>query len=499
MHTKVLKGEEARRAILEGARVLFEAVKSTYGPDSANVGILRGFAGLKVTHDGATVADSIELKGAARAGAEVIKNSAKKMDKKLGDGTSTVTILAFSIIEAVQDALILGESPIKIRKQIQKEAEVVLSHLDALVKKDVTLDVLKSVAGISAGDKELGAKIAEIVYEVGAGGTVIVEESTKNEDSTEVTSGYTIDNGVASNYMIRDTETMSTTLVSPYVLVANKKIDGLETLLPIIKAKLDGPVLVIANDFSEVVVSVVSQYNLEGKTNIIFVKSPRFGEKRLEFLKDIASVVGTKVVDGEVGFDTSLGQAGRVVATKDSTTIYDGAGQTKDRIEELQKRVESQTDDFEKTELQQRIAQIEGKAATIYIGGYSQDEVAEKKYRADDAVFAAKAALRGGVVAGGATTPLDLAEFLPDSSILKKVLAQPADILLKNVDLAPADFKLGNGQGVDVTTGKQVDLFKEGIVEPAETIETAIKSAVSIAGTAITMSVLVVEEEDEDE
>lgn len=493
---KVYKGEEARKIILEGAKELYDAVKETYGPTSGNVGILRNLQGLDITHDGVTVAKSIELKGPKQAGAEIIKNTAVKMDKDVGDGTSTVVILAYSILEAVQDALMLGESPIKIRDKLQEEAKKLLDAFRP--NTDINLEVLKQVATISAGDKVLGERVAEIVFEVGENGSVTVEEGTKSEDNGEVTKGYTIDSGLVSNYMVRDPSTMSTTLINPNVLVVNKKLEVAEDLMPIVKSKVEGPILVVANDFSESIIATIIGTNAKDMTNIVFVKSPRFGAKRLEYLKDIAAVCGTKVVDEETGFDTPLGQARQITVSQDKTVVIGGSN-VQERRSILEKQLKSQTDEFELAELKQRIASLNGKAAIITVGGYSSDEVSEKRYRVDDAVFACQAALRGGVVAGGGITLLDLAGILEEASILKKVLYKPFEVLLENVGLKASDYEVGNGIGVNVRTGEAVDLFKEGIIEPAETARKAVEGAVSIAGNAITMKVLVVEEEENDE
>jgi chaperonin GroEL len=497
---KVYGGEQARKLILDGARQLFEAVRETYGPTSGNVGILRNLSGLDITHDGVTVARNIDLAGPERAGAEVIKNTAIKMDKELGDGTTTVIILAFSIIEAVQDALMMGKSPIKIKDALQEEAKLAISKLDELTHKEVTLDVLKQVATISASDKVLGEKVAEIVYAIGVDGNVTVEDGMTPEVEAEVLKGYTIDNGVASNYMITDATTISTTVENAHILVVNQKIDNYERLLHALKTVEGAPLFIIANDMTDPVLSAMVGTNHKGLTNVTFVKSPRFGSKRLEYLNDIAAIVGTQVVDGkQVGFDVKLGIADKIIANLDKTIIIGGGGDINDRKKIIQGQIKSADSDFDKEEAEQRLAALEGKAAVIRVGGLSDDEVNEKRYRIDDAIFACQAALRSGVVAGGATTPLDLAQYLPDDSILKEVLQKPFKVLLENVGLNPEDYKPGNGSGVNTRTGDTVDLFKEGIIEPAETIKKAIESAVSVAGTAITMKVLIVDEEDKDE
>lgn len=497
---KVYKGEVARKIILDGARELFDAVRETYGPTSGNVGILRNLSSIDITHDGVTVAKSIDLKGPARAGAEVIKNTAIKMDKELGDGTTTVIILAFSIIEAVQDALMMGQSPIKIKDTLKQEAETVIGYLGELTKKDVTLDILKQVASISASDDELGAKVAEIVYSIGAGGNVTIEDSMVDEVTGEIVEGYIIDNGVASNYMIQDTSRMETVLENPKVMVINQKLENREDILPILKAVEAEPLLIIANSMSDSVLSTLISTNHKGLTNVMFVKSPRFGNKRVEYLSDIAAVVGTRVVDGKkVMLDTKLGSATKVITNLDETIIIGGGGDLKERKDSIKQQIKQAPDSFERQEAEQRLAQVEGKAAVIKVGGLSDDEVNEKRYRIDDAIFACKAALRSGTVAGGAITPLDLADKLPDGSILKEVLSKPFKVLLENIGLKPDDYKVGNGMGVNVRTGEIVNLHEAGIIEPAETIKKAIESAVSVAGTAITMKVLVVDEEDEDE
>lgn len=493
MHTKVYSREETRQAILEGVNVLYDAVKETYGPESGNIGILRDFSGLSVTHDGVTVAKSIELKGPARAGAEVVKNIAKKMEKENGDGTSTVTIISKWLIQGVQDRLMLGESPIKVRDELKREADLVVAGVDKLSHELKTVEQLRHIAGIAASDDELGAKIADIVFEVGEAGNVNIEFSSKNEDSGEIINGFTIDNGAASLYMIKDPATLSTTLVTPSIIVANRKFETLESLIPVIQSKVEGPILVIANDFSESAIGKIVDINQAGMKDITFVKSPRFGEKRLEYLKDIAAVVGTKVIEKDEDFGTALGTASKVVIKQDKTVIMGGGGDTTERRKTLADRAKLETDEFEASELKDRIASIDGKAAIFYVGAYSEDEAKEKRDRVEDTVASCQAALRGGFVAGGGTTPLDLAELLPENSALKNALTKPFEILLDNIGLQASDFKAGKGMGVNLRTGEFVNMIEAGVIEPADTIKKAVLSAVSIAGTAITMRKLVEE------
>lgn len=503
MATKIYRGAEARKIILDGARELYETVKETYGPTSGNVGILTELKGLDVTHDGVTVATSIDLEGPMKAGAEVIKYTAKKMDKELGDGTTTVVILAFSIIEAVQDALLMGQSPIKIKNELQGEASFVLSKLESLTDKKVTKEKLEQVAGISASDVELGKQVADIVWQVGAGGNVNVEDGVTAQVEAEVVEGFSIDNGAASNYMIQDSEKMNTVLEFPKVLVANKKLTDNNDLIPVLKEVGNSPLLVVANDISDSVLSTLISTNYKKLTNIVFVKSPRFADKRTQLLVDLASVVGTEVVDDkQVKFDgVKLGEATKVVVTTESTTILEGRGDISGRQKEIQGQIDNAPEDFEKKEAEQRLAALSGKAAVIKVGGLSEEEVSEKRYRVDDAVFACQAALKSGVVAGGGTTLIDLSEQLPEDSVLRGVLKQPFRVLMDNIGLKGSDLdkdaKIGGGRGVNTRTGEVVDLFENGIIEPAETVRKAIESAVSIAGTAITMKALIVEEDDE--
>lgn len=494
---KVYKGAQARKYILDGAKQLYDAVKETYGPTSGNVGILRDLRGLDVTHDGVTVAKSIELKGPERAGAEVIKNTAIKMDKDLGDGTTTVVILAYSIIEAVQDRLLLNESPIKIKADLQAEATLALEALEALTDHDVTLERLKQVAAISASDDALGAQVAEIVYQVGLGGKVAVENGLSSKVEAEVTEGYVIDNGTISNYFISDPSTMTTTLEKPEILIVDKKVDDLQMISDVLQGVKDKPLLIIANDVTEPVLSALIMTNQKGLTNVAIIKSPRFAKKRTLFLEDIAAFVGTSVVDQKSKTDgVKLGHADKVVIGTDNTTIFSGHGDVSERKTIIEGQIKTAINDFEKDEAQQRLAALTGKAAVIKVGGYSDEEVNEVRYRVDDAVFACQAALKSGVVAGGAVTPLNLAKTLPEGSVLKEALQKPFQVLLDNIGMKPVELEVG--QGINVRTGETVDLFKEGIIEPADTIRTAIESAVSIAGTAITMKVLVVDEEDDE-
>lgn len=376
---------------------------------------------------------------------------------------------------------------------------LVADALSDLVDKNVTLDVLKRVAAISASDEKLGAQIAEIVYEVGTEGRVTVEEGTSTKVEANVTKGYVIDNGVVSSYMIADPETMTTTLDKPEVLIVHKKIDDLQLIVEVIRGVKNKPLLIIADDVAEPVLAELIDTNRNGLTNAVIVKSPRFGAKRTEFLKDIAAFVGTEVVDDKTLVSgVKLGRADKVTVGQEDTIIVTGHGDIEERKKIIEAQLKATTDTFEKEEAKKRLAALTGKAAVIKVGGYSEEEVSETRYRVDDAVFACQAALRGGVVAGGAITPLDIADSLPDGGALKTALTKPFRILLENVGLNPDDYEVGDGLGVNVRTGDLVDLFKAGVIEPADTIKTAIESAVSIAGVAITQKVVIVEE-DEDE
>lgn len=493
MTNKVIHKSEARKAILAGAEILYNAVKETYGPNSGNVAIMKGYGSPTITHDGVTVAKSIDLKGDEAVGVEIIRSTAGQMDKVLGDGTTTVTILAYHILKEASELSMFGKNPMILRAELNADMDKVLAKLPELSEEITSEESLAFVAGISASDPELGAQVASVVYAVGKDGSVTVEAGDGLETTTEIVEGFTLDSGLLSGYFVTNPERMEAVLDKPKVAVLNESLQSQEQLAEIFEGIGDSKsILIIADDISGDALSALVRLNLGGTLSVAAVKSPSFGDKRLEQLKDIASVVDG--VAKHEGSKLSLGTADKVVVGADSTVIVrEKRPKTHtERLRELAGAIKQAEPGYKKDGLMERRSQLEGKVAVIKVGGATETEIEEKKFRVDDAVAAAKAALEAGIVPGGAVTLLDLAPELGAESLLGKALKQPFHILLENVGLNSKDFEAGGGKGVDVSAPDGlVDMKKSGIIEPTKTVREAIKTAVSIAGTAITVKAIV--------
>jgi len=525
MAKKVFYDDDARQRVLKGAEILYNAVKTTMGPKGRNVIISKAYGHPTVTHDGVTVAKGVELDDVDdetlgyKVGAELIKEAANKMNDVAGDGTTTVTILTYHILNEANKLIAAGHNPMQLRKGLEEAAEQVLAKLGSMSENiGSNKNRVAEVATISAGDSEIGNLIAEVMSAVGKDGVVTVEEGQGLALESEVVEGFTMDRGYVSPYMVTDTSRMEAVYDKPAVLVTDMRISSIQDFLPILEklataGKKD--LVLIAEDVDGEALGTLVLNRLKGVFNTVAVKAPSFGDERKAVLEDIAILTGGEVVSEERGMtfeniDMSVvGSARKVIVTKDDTTIIEGSGAAsaiKNRIEQISKQADQASSEYDKEKLESRRAALSGKVAVIKVGGATETEIEEKKFRVDDAVNAVKAALTDGVVAGGGVTLINLifaitpkgeGSVLAGQSLLFRALEQPFRILLENSGLNPDEWlpqvrKAKPGHGVDVNdASKLVDMKVAGVVDPTRVTKEAIQNAVSVAGTAMTMGALV--------
>ncbi len=527
MSKKVFYDEDARRRVLEGARILYEAVKTTMGPKGRNVVIGKSYGNPTVTHDGVTVAKGVEIADVDdetlgyKVGAELIKQAANKMNDVAGDGTTTVTVLTYHILSEANKLIAAGHNPMLLRKGLEAAAQDVIKALDGL-KEDIADKKTRvaEVATISAGDSEIGNLIADVIEKVGKDGVVTVEEGQGLALESEVVEGFTFDRGFVSAYMVTDTTRMEAVFDKPSILITDKKISSVQEILPVLeKLAQTGKkeLVIIAEDLEGEAMATLVLNKLKGVFNTVAIKAPAFGDRRKDILNDIAVLTGGRYIDGDESFEnvelSDLGSARKVIVTKDETTIIEGAGTSasvKSRIAQIKAQEENASSEYDREQLEKRRAALSGKVAVIKVGGATETEIEEKKFRVDDAVAAVKAALDEGIVPGGGVTLINLASTIGTSAkddatvaagktILANALEQPFRILLTNAGLNADEWlplvKKGKpGQGINVNSpDKLVDLKSAGVVDPARVTKEAVQNAASIAGTAITMGALVID------
>jgi chaperonin GroEL len=528
MAKKIFYDDDARTRVLGGAKALYDAVKVTYGPKGRNVVIAKGYGGPTVTHDGVTVAESIDLPEnddetlGYKVGAELIKQAATKLNKVAGDGTTTVTILTYSILKEANRLIAAGHNPMELRKGIEAAGAEVLRQLDTLAESvEGKHDRVSEVATISAGDEVIGKLIADVIQKIGKDGVVTVEASQGLDLEAEVVEGFSLDRGFVSPFFITDANRQEAVYEKPAIVITDKKISSVQEFLPMLEklaAAGKKDVVLIADEVEGEALSILVLNKLKGVFNTVAVKAPAFGDRRKEILQDIATLTGATVVseDQALSFESVglevVGTARKVIVGKDETTIIEGAGDVKAvsaRIAQINAQTENSTSEYDKEQYAKRAAALSGKVAVIKVGGASETEIEEKKFRVDDAVAATKAALAEGIVAGGGVTLVNLsASIVVEGSdsisagrqILKNALKQPFLQITANAGLNSeallAQVESGKvGFGIDVNSPEKglVDVKKAGVIDPARVTKEAVQNAVSIASTAATMGALVVE------
>ncbi len=539
MAKKVFYDDEARRRVLGGAKVLYDAVKTTMGPKGRNVVISKSYGNPTVTHDGVTVAKGVELADVDdetlgyKVGAELIKQAASKMNDVAGDGTTTVTVLTYHILNEANRLIAAGHNPMQLRKGLEAAAQAVIAKLGSY-SEDIKANKQRvaEVATISAGDSEIGNLIADVIDAVGKEGVVTVEEGQGLALESEVVEGFTFDRGFVSAYMVTDTARMEAVADKPAIVVTDKKISSIQEFLPLLEklaAAGKKDLVLIAEDVEGEALGTLVLNKLKGVFNTIAVKAPAFGDRRKEILEDIAILTGGQLITDDRGMTFEnveidvVGSARKVIVSQDETTIIEGggtAGAIKARIAQINGQIKNSGSEYDRENLEKRRAALEGKVAVIKVGGATETEIEEKKFRVDDAVHAVKAALDEGIVPGGGMTlvrlGLDLGAMQlagksadvinllletgkitgdPGVDTLIRALNEPFKILMENAGFNASHFikdvLAKPGLGIDVNTGKIVDLKKAGIVDPTRVVREAIQNAASIAGTAMTMGALV--------
>lgn len=531
MAKKIFYDDDARARVLAGAKELYEAVRVTMGPKGRNVVISKSYGGPSVTHDGVSVAKAVEIEArnddtlGRGVGAELIKSAASKTADNVGDGTTTSTVLTYHILSEANKLIAAGHNPMDLKKGLDQAADLVLDAVPGMTETIAGNKAkVAQVATISAGDAEIGDLIAEVIEAVGEDGTVTVEQSQGLALEKEVVEGFKIDRGYVSQYMVTDPARMEAVYEKPLILVTDKKIGGIQEILPLLEKMAQGgkkDLVIVAEDVEGEALATLVLNKLKGVFNTLAIKAPAFGDRRKAILQDIAELTGATVITEEQGYTfenatlAMLGSARKVIAGKDDTTIVEGYGDPKSvtaRIAEIRAQIDNASSEYDKENLEKRLSALAGKVAVIKVGGATETEINEKKDRVDDAVAATKAAVAEGIVPGGGVTLVDLSKKLTveptkiGSSaeaghlVLKRALVQPFRELMRNAGFNP-DEKLpavlaakASGQGFDVMSGTAlVDLKTQGIVDPAKVVREAVQNAVSIAGTAMTMGALIVD------
>jgi chaperonin GroEL len=531
MAKKVFYDDDARRRVLAGAKILYDAVKTTMGPKGRNVVIGKSYGAPTVTHDGVTVAKGVEIGDVDdetlgyKVGAELIKQAASKMNDVAGDGTTTVTVLTYNILNEANKLIAAGHNPMLLRKGLEAAAHDVIEKLDGM-REDIAANKkrIAEVASISAGDIEIGQLIADVMDKVGRDGVVTVEEGQGLALESEVVEGFTFDRGFVSAYMVTDTARMEAVYDKPAIVVTDKKVSSIQEFLPLLEklaqtGKKD--LVLIAEDVEGEALTTLILNRLKGVFNTVAIKAPAFGDRRKEILEDIAALTGATVISEDRGYTfenaelNMVGSARRIIVGKDETTIIEGSGTAADvqaRIKQITGQIEAASSEYDREQLEKRRAALSGKVAVIKVGGATETEIEEKKFRVDDAVAAVKAALAEGIVPGGGVTLVNLAGTITVTTstdddaavsagkmLLKNALEQPFRILLTNAGVNADEWlpqvkagKAGHGVNVNDPT-KLVDMKAAGVVDPARVTKEALLNAVSIAGTSMTMGALVVE------
>ncbi len=522
MAKKIFYAAEARDKILSGAKQLYDAVKVTFGPKGQNVVIEKSYGAPTITHDGVTVAEAVDLGSTdenlgEQIGAKLIKTAAQKLNKVAGDGTTTVTVLTYNILNEANKLIAAGVNPMELRKGIEAAGAEIIKGIEKTAEKiDGDDKKVAEVASISAGDAEIGQMIADVISKIGKDGVVTVEQGQGLEMEQEIVEGFTYDKGWSSPFFVTDVNRQEAVFDKPLILVTDKKISSANELIPILEQCAQAgrkDLVIIAEDVEGEALSVLVLNKLKGVFNTLVLKAPSFGDRRKEIMEDIAILTDATVVSTdkgmkleEVGMEV-LGTCGKVIATKDETTIIKGAGDKKavaERIELIQSQAKVEKSDYAREELEKRAAALLGKVAVIKVGGASETEIDEKKFRVDDAVAATKAALAEGIVTGGGVTLVELAGQLKDDSdgakIVKRALKAPFVHIMENAGLNAQALlaeveKAKPGYGVNVMDPEAglVDLKKAGVIDPAKVTKEAVQSATSIAATAITMGALIVD------
>jgi chaperonin GroEL len=525
-HKELKYSEEARGALQAGVDSVANAVKVTLGPKGRYVVLDKKFGAPTITNDGVTIAREIEVEDVfENQGAQLVREVATATNDVAGDGTTTATLLAQVIVRQGLKNVAAGANPLALRRGIEKAVEQVVENLRETQSKEVAgKDQIARVAAISAGDDEIGNVIADAIEKVGKDGVVNVEEGQTFGMELEFTEGMQFDKGYISPYMVTDQDRMEAVLDDPYILIANQKISSVREILPVLEQVMQSgkPLLIVAEDVEGECLATLVVNKLRGTFTGVAVKAPGFGDRRKRMLEDIAILTGGEVITEEMGLKlentqlTQLGQARRVVVSKDTTTIIDGAGtpeEIKGRIKQIKQEIENTDSDFDREKLQERLAKLAGGVAVVKVGAATETEMKEKKHRVEDALQATRAALEEGVVPGGGVALLNAQAGLdpeklddPDEEtgarIIYRSLEEPVRQIAENSgeegsvvvnkvrDLKP-------GEGLNAATGQYGDLIKDGVIDPTKVTRSALENAASIAKNILVTEAIIAEPPEE--
>ena len=518
---KVIKfGEDARKSLLEGVNKLADTVKVTLGPKGRNVVLDKSFGAPLITNDGVTIAKEIELDDKfENMGARLVKEVSTKTNDVAGDGTTTATVLAQSMIKEGVKNVAAGADPMSIKRGIDKAVDTAVEGLKEISSVVNGKEDIARVASISANNKEIGNLISDAMEKVSKDGVITIEESKTSNTELNVVEGMQFDKGYLSPYMATDTEKMEAVLDNPYILLTDKKISNIQEILPLLEAIMQesGKLLIICDDMEGEALSTLILNKLRGVLNVVAVKAPGFGDKRKAMLQDIAILTGAEVITSDLGLElkdtqiSQLGKAKQVKVQKENTIIVDGAGdkqQIADRVGQIKAQISETKSEYDKEQLQERLAKIAGGVAVIGVGAATEVEMKDKKLRIEDALSATKAAVEEGIVAGGGTALINVipkVEKLVNSleggeklgaQIVLKSLEEPVKQIAVNAGLEPAVIadnvkKSKIGVGFDAAKEEYVDMKKAGIVDPTKVTRSALQNAASIASMVLTTESLV--------
>jgi chaperonin GroEL len=518
MAKQLVFDEMARRGLKRGVDQLADAVRVTLGPKGRNVVLDKKYGSPTITNDGVTIAKEIELDDPfENMGAQLLKEVATKTDDVAGDGTTTAIVLGQAIVAEGLQNVSAGANPMAIKRGIEKGVEAIVAELKRNSRPVEDRAQIAAVASISAADPEVGTIIAEVMDKVGKDGVITVEEGQSLGLETEYTEGMQFDRGYLSAYFVTNADRMEAVLENPLILITDRKISNVQDMLPALEKALgqSKPLVIIAEDIDGEALATLVVNKLRGTLAVLGVKAPGFGDRRKEMLRDMAVLVGGTVISEEIGrkLDSvtveDFGKARRVVATKDDTTLVDGAGspeQIKARMSQIKAQIEDTTSDYDKEKLQERLAKLAGGVAVIKVGAATEVELKEKKHRIEDALSTTRAAIEEGLVPGGgvallhAIPALDLVELVGDEAvglgILRRALEAPIRQIADNAgahgEVIVEHVKgLAKGQGYDALKGEYGDMFKKGIVDAAKVTRSALQNAASIAALVLTTETLI--------
>ena len=520
MSKEIKYGEDARKSLLNGVNKLADTVKVTLGPKGRNVVLDKQFGAPLITNDGVTIAKEIELEDPfENMGARLVKEVSTKTNDVAGDGTTTATVLAQSMIKEGVKNVAAGGDPMAIKRGMSKTVDKAVEELKKISSKVAGKEDIARVASISANDNEIGELISEAMEKVSSDGVITIEESKTSNTELTVVEGMQFDKGYVSPYMVTDTEKMEAVVDNPYILITDRKISNIQEILPLLENLMQssGKLVIVCDDIESEALSTLILNKLRGVLNVVAVKAPGFGDKRKAMLEDMAILTGGEVISQDLGMElkdtqiTQLGRAKQVKVQKENTIIVDGAGDKEkiaERVRQIKAQIEETKSEFDKENLHERLAKIAGGVAVIGVGAATEVEMKDKKLRIEDALSATKAAVEEGIVAGGGTAYVNIIPAVEKvaksleggeklgAEIVLKALEEPVKQIARNAGLEPAVIldnvkKSASGFGFDADKEQYVDMKKAGIVDPTKVTRSALQNAASVAAMVLTTESLV--------